>query len=111
MIIWIHPGHFNPISAPTLGGFTAHTACKVAELKKKISSHSGEMLQDSSASLKSVASATIPGKLMCVESNCPPLSHFVVYHIRQTAAVHGIKAWARGQMESPILPKKLRGLC
>ncbi|OBS57642.1 hypothetical protein A6R68_11235, partial [Neotoma lepida] len=35
-IILIHPGHVNASTAHTLGGFTAHTACKFAELKKKI---------------------------------------------------------------------------
>lgn len=101
---------FQCYQCPHTRWIYSHTACKSAELKKN-SSHSSEMLEDSSVVLKYGASAIIPAEPMCFENNCPPLTYFVVYGIRQTAVVHGIRAWTGKPMESPVFPRKLRRLC
>ena len=71
---------------------TAHPACKFAELKEKIDCRSGKKLEDGPKFLKSGDAAIVdmvPGKPMCVESfsDHPPLGHFAVPEVRQTAAV------------------------
>ena len=90
VIILNHPGQISAC-------YTAHIACKFAELKEKIDSRSCKKLEDGPKFLKSGDAAIVdmvPGKPMCVESfsDYPPLGHFAVRDMRQTVAVGVIKA-------------------
>ncbi|KAL0590794.1 Elongation factor 1-alpha 1 [Plecturocebus cupreus] len=59
VIILNHPGQISAGYAPVLDCRTAHTACKFAELKKKIDRPSGKRLEDGPKLLKSGDAAII----------------------------------------------------
>merc|ERR1712117_225565 len=96
VIVMNHPGEIHAGYTPVLDCYTAHIACKFAELKEKIDRRSGKKLEDNPKMVKSGDAAMvtmIPSKPMCVEkfSDYAPLGRFAVRDMKQTVAVGIIK--------------------
>ncbi|KAF3820526.1 hypothetical protein GH733_013702, partial [Mirounga leonina] len=86
VIILNHPGHMSGVYAPVLDCYTAHIACKFAQLKEI--DCSGKKLEDGPTFLKSGDAAIIDMGF----SNYPLWGRFAVCDMRQTVAVGVIKA-------------------
>merc|ERR1712134_99697 len=83
--------------ASGVADFTAHIACKFAEIKQKVDRRTGKATEENPKFIKSGDAAIvrlIPSKPMCVEafSEYPPLGRFAVRDMRQTVAVGVIKS-------------------
>merc|ERR1712235_67627 len=83
--------------ASGVADFTAHIACKFAEIKEKVDRRTGKSTENNPKFIKSGDAAIVlltPSKPMCVEpfTDYPPLGRFAVRDMRQTVAVGVIKA-------------------
>lgn len=101
IIVINHPGQISVGYAPVFDCHTAHIACKLVELQKKIDRRTGKELEADPKFIKSGDSAIAkitPSKPMCVEAftDYPPLGRFAVRDMRQTVAVGVIKSVEKG---------------
>merc|ERR1712051_905318 len=97
VIVLNHPGQVSNGYSPVIDCYTAHIACKFAEILEKVDRRTGKSTEDAPKFIKSGDAAIVkltPSKPMCVEafSEFPPLGRFAVRDMRQTVVVGVIKA-------------------
>merc|ERR1712121_263633 len=107
VIVLNHPGEIHAGYQPVLDCYTAHVACKFAELRQKIDRRSGKVLEEEPKMVKTGDAAMVnllPSKPMCVEafSDYQPLGRFAVRDMRQTVAVGIIKSVDKSAAEAKV---------